>query len=214
MNNLFKQIRVLVVDDHRHIHTVVSKILSDVKEFKVVGHASNGEEAIQLCKAEKPDVVLMDVVMPILDGLEATRVIHSDFPDIKILVLSSFQDHESVHALLRNGAVGYITKDSLTNELVQLIKTTATGKAVLAPEVMKNLFSKPQAEQGINKFNLTDREIEVLLLLADGLQYQQIAEKLAISISTVKFHQNNIFSKLGVQTRSEALVIAVKNNLL
>lgn len=207
-------VRILIVDDHRHIHNIISKILMQEPDLKIVGYASNGLEAIELCKTEKPDVVLMDVLMPNMDGLEATQIIHKEFPHIKILVLSSFQDHESVHALLRSGAVGYVTKDSLTNELVQLIKTTSMGKAVLAPEVMERLFSASPKNTEINKFNLTDREIEVLLLLADGLQYQQLAEKLSISVSTVKFHQTNIFAKLGVQTRSEALVTAVKNNLI
>ncbi len=206
--------RILVVDDHRHVHDVISKILANSRDFAISGHASNGLEAIQLCEADQPDIILMDIVMPLMDGLEATRILHDRYPAIKILVLSSYHDHEGVHALLRNGAVGYITKSSLTEELTHLIGAIAAGKSVFSPEVMQRMIFSAQDPEMINKFNLTDREIEVLLLLADGLQNQQISNKLAISLSTVKFHKTNIFQKLGVQTRSEALVVAVKNNLI
>lgn len=208
-----KQTTILVVDDHRFIHDIISKILDQQPDLKIIGHASNGLEAVQFCQAEQPDMVLMDIVMPIMDGLEAVRTIHGKHPDVKILVLSSFQDHESVHLMLKNGAVGYVTKSALSEELASIIRTILIGKNVFSPEVLERLFS-PQDPQMLHKFNLTDRELEVLLLLAEGLQNQQIAAKLSISPSTVKFHKVNIFEKLGVQTQSEALVVAVKNNLI
>ena len=156
----------------------------------------------------------MDIVMPIMDGLEATRVIHKEYPQIKIVVLSSFQDHEGVYALLKNGATGYITKTSLTADLIDIIRTTVRGNTVITPEVMDKLLKSSSTPQSLYKFNLTDRELEVLVLLADGLQNQQVAKKLAVSLSTVKFHKTNIYHKLGVETLSEALVAAVKNNLI
>jgi len=137
-----------------------------------------------------------------MDGLQATKAIHSRFPAVKILVLSSFYDHGSVQAILRNGAAGYVTKSALTSDLLNVIRIAAQGQTILSPEAMQNLVT-PQGEQVIYRFNLTDRELEVLVLLAEGLTNQQTAEKLSISQSTLKFHSANIFQKLGVQTRSE-----------
>jgi NarL family two-component system response regulator LiaR len=149
--------------------------------------------------------------MPLMDGIEATKALHERLPDIKILVLSSFQDHESVYTMLRNGAVGYLTKSSLAEDLPETIRATVQGKMVFSSEVGAKLLSPPQP---IENFKLTDRELEVLVLLAEGLTNQQTALKLTISTSTLKFHMNNIYQKLGVQTRSEALVLAAKNNLI
>lgn len=205
---------ILVVDDHRFIHDVISKIIGTENDMAVVGHAANGLEAVQFCQSAQPDIILMDVVMPVMDGLEAVRTIHSKYPEIKILVLSSFQDHESVRHMLKNGALGYVTKSSLTSDLINIIRTVLTGKNVFSPDVLERLVFSSQDPQMAHKFNLTDRELEVLVLLAEGLQNQQIAERLTISTSTVKYHKNNIFEKLGVQTQSEALVVAVKNNLI
>lgn len=207
-------IRLLVVDDHRHIHEVISRVLEKVADITVVGQAANGEEAIKLCKDTQPDLVLMDVVMPFMDGMQATEILRAKYPDLKILVLSSFHDHHSVHQLLRNGAVGYVTKDALTSDLVNIIRTTMQGKAVLSANVIETLISPEADPHAIDKFNLTDRELEVLVLMADGLTLQQMGQKLSISLSTVKYHSANIFQKLGAQNRSEALITAVKNNLI
>jgi NarL family two-component system response regulator LiaR len=207
-------IRVLVVDDHRHIHDVITRVLIGISDISIVGQAANGAEAVRLCEEIKPDLVLMDVVMPEMDGMQATERIHEKYPDIKILVLSSFQDHESVHQLLRGGAVGYITKDALTNDLVNVIRTTMQDKAVFSANIIDKLISPEASPQAIEKFNLTDRELEILVLMADGLTLQQIALKLSITLSTVKYHSANIFRKLGTQNRSEALVVALKNNLI
>lgn len=205
---------ILVVDDHHHIHEAVKRILKPVRDLSIAGHAVNGMEAIRFCEAKQPDVILMDIVMPVMDGLEATRILHGKYPAIKILALSSFQDHESVYALLNNGAAGYLTKSSLTNELIPILRATVSGAAVFTTEVMQQFLTTSRSVQSINKFNLTDRELEVLVFLADGMQNQQMANALEISLSTVKFHKTNIFRKLGVTTRSQALVTAVKNNLI
>src|SRR4030066_151507 len=198
-------IRVVLVDDHLQIHRIVQVILGATHDIKLVGQAANGQEGIALCEQYQPDIVLMDVVMPVLDGIKATKVLHESLPAIKILVLSSFQDHESVYAMLRNGAVGYLTKGSLAEDLAETIRATFQGKMVFSSEIGAHLVSPPQPT--VN-FHLTDRELEVLVLLAEGLTNQQTAQKLSISQSTLKFHMSNIFEKLGIQTRSEALVLA------
>lgn len=207
-------IRILVVDDHRHIHEVITRVLMGIPDMSIVGQAANGAEAVELCEEIGPDLILMDVVMPVMDGMQATERIHDKYPDLKILVLSSFQDHESVHQLLRGGAVGYITKDALANDLVNVIRTTMQGKAVFSPNIIEKLISPETSPLAIEKFNLTDRELEILVAMADGLTLQQMALKLSITLSTVKYHSANIFRKLGAQNRSEALVLALKNNLI
>src|SRR5215217_8969055 len=156
-------IRVLVVDDHRHIHDVITRVLMGIPDICIVGQAANGAEAIKLCEEVGPDLILMDVVMPLMDGMQATERIREKHPDLKLLVLSSFQDHESVHQLLRGGAVGYITKDALTNDLVNVIRTTMQGKAVFSPNIIEKLISPEEALPPTDKFNLTDRELEILV---------------------------------------------------
>jgi len=204
-------IRVVLVDDHAQMHRIIHVILGATTDIKLVGQGANGQEGIALCEQYQPDIALMDVVMPVMDGIEATKVLHERLPAIKILVLSSFQDHESVYAMLRNGAVGYLIKSSLAQDLAETIRATFQGKMVFSSEVGAQLVSPPQP--AVN-FHLTDRELEVLVHLAEGLTNQQTALKLSISQSTLKFHMTNIFQKLGVQTRSEALVLAAKNNLI
>ena len=204
-------IRVVLVDDHLQTHRVVQEILNITADIMLVGQGANGQEGISLCAQYQPDIILMDVVMPVMDGIEATKVINERFPDIKILVLSSFQDHESVYAMLRNGAVGYLTKSTLAEDLIETVQATFQGKMVFSPDIVEQLVSPSQPAVD---FQLTDRELEVLVLLAEGLTNQQSAANLSISQSTLKFHMNNIYQKLGVQTRSEALVLAAKNNLI
>ena len=204
-------IRVVLVDDHIQMHRIVHTILGATSDIKLIGQGANGQEGIALCEQYQPDIALMDVIMPVMDGIEATKILRERLPDIKILVLSSFHDHESVYAMLRNGAVGYLTKDSLAQDLTETIRATFQGKMVFSSEVGAQLVSPPQPT--VN-FHLTDRELEVLVLLAEGLTNQQSAQKLSISQSTLKYHMTNIFQKLGVQTRSEALVLAARNNLI
>lgn len=206
-------IRVVLIDDHRHVHQAVAIILEAADDIELVGQGSNGRDAIALCQQLHPDLILMDVVMPVMDGVQATKAIREQFTAVKILVLSSFQDHESVHAMMQNGAVGYITKSALTHDLSDTIRTAYQGNIVLSPEIAAQFLSQNPPNTAA-RFHLTDREIEVLVLMAEGLTMSQIAAKLVISQSTVKFHISNIQTKLGVATRSEALIIAAKNNLI
>lgn len=206
-------IRVVLIDDHRQLHEIVAALLRNVPDMALVGQGANGNDALNLCRELTPDVVLMDVLMPGMNGIEATRLIHERFPQIKVLVLSSYQDHESVYSMLRNGAVGYLIKGSLSQDLVHTIRTTHQGQAVFSPEVAARLINPPSTNS-VERFRLTDRELEVLVLMAEGLTVNQMAQKLFISQSTVKFHTTNILDKLGVQTRSEALIFAAKHNLV
>lgn len=204
-------IRVVLVDDHAQVHGIVRSLLEATADIKLVGQGANGLEGLTLCEQYRPDIVLMDVVMPIMDGIEATKTLQERLPEIKVLVLSSFQDHESVYAMLRNGAVGYLTKDALAQDLAETIRTAFHGKMVFSSEIGAKLTSPPRPAVD---YHLTDRELEVLVLMAEGLTNRQSALRLSISQSTLKYHMTNIYEKLGVQTRSEALVLAAKNNLV
>jgi NarL family two-component system response regulator LiaR len=171
------------------MHRIVHAILGATTDIKLVGQGANGQEGIALCEQYQPDVALMDVVMPVMGGIEATKVLHERFPSVKILVLSSFQDHESVYAMLRNGAVGYLTKSSLAQDLAETIRATFQGKMVFSSEVGAQLVSPPRPTVD---FHLTDRELQVLVLMAEGLNMPEMAAKLVVSPATAKFHMENI----------------------
>jgi NarL family two-component system response regulator LiaR len=206
-------IRVVLVDDQFQMHQIVSILLNATSDIQLVGQGANGQDALDLCAKLSPDLVLMDVLMPGMDGLEATRRLHERFPQVKILALSSLQDHESIYDMLQNGATGYITKNSLSDDLEETIRTICQGKMVFSTEAIAQLLMAPVMPGKVD-FHLTEREMEVLALMADGLNMPQIAAKLNISQSTVKFHIENICRKFGVHTRSEALILAAKNNLV
>jgi NarL family two-component system response regulator LiaR len=206
------KIRVILIDDHRRVHEAVFTVLNSVEDIALIAQGSNGKEALQLCEEHQPDLILMDVVMPVMSGLEATKLIHQRYPHIKILVLSSFQDDESVRAMLQHGAVGYILKGSLIDDLVNTIRITHSGKAVFSSEIASTLLNSAQPK--VQDFGLTGRELEILQLMTEGLNNGEIAAKLVISPSTVKFHIANILHKMNVETRAEAIVLAAKNNLV
>ena len=210
-------IRVLLVDDHSPIHIAISaniEIFDD--EFEIVGHASNGEEAIKLAAQLNPDVILMDVIMPKMDGIEATRRIHEQSPAIKILALSSFQDESSVRDMIKAGAVGYVLKNSSIDDIAHTIRAAYSGKSVFSNEVTQALMNatpeKPPAPTG--DFDLTPREFDVLRLMVKGHNNNQIADELTISLSTAKFHVSSILSKLSASSRVEAVATAIENNLV
>ncbi len=206
-------IRVVLIDDHSWVHEAVAAVLNTTDDIALVGEGSNGAEAVQLCGFYQPDLVLLDVIMPGMDGVEAAKLIHRHYPSIKILVLSSFQDDESVRAMLANGAHGYILKGSLTSELPSVIRAAHFGQAVFSAEILDALLH-PTQPVDVHNFGLTAREREVLSLIAEGLNNSEIGRRLTISPSTVKFHLSNILQKMSVNTRSEAIVLAAKNNLI
>jgi len=208
------KIRILLVDDHIWVHQAVTTILKIAPDMELVGQANNGLEALRLCEELLPDLILMDVVMPHIDGIEATRRIHEYFNGVKVLVLSSFQDDDSVRAMLDSGAIGYVVKGSLSGDLISAIRTAMTGASVFSAEITSVLLKSTQENLVVRNFDLTTRELEVLRLMAKGENNPEIADKLIISQSTVKFHINNILEKMGVTTRSEAIVLAAKNNLV
>ncbi|MBW4438658.1 MAG: response regulator transcription factor [Pleurocapsa minor GSE-CHR-MK-17-07R] len=205
-------IRVLLIDDHRHIHQIVQTALAPFDDLVLVGQGSNGHEAVLLAESLSPDVILLDVVMPDMDGVQAVRIISSRFPRIRILVLSSFQDDETIHDMLRGGASGYVLKGSIAADLVSVIRATHAGESVFSGPIARVLLKQP-AEPS-NTFRLTERELEVLRLMAQGLTNDQIALQLNVSRSTIKFHLANVLQKMGVATRSEAIVLATRSKLL
>jgi NarL family two-component system response regulator LiaR len=213
MSNL---IRVLLVDDHSPVHIAISANIEIFDEFEIVGHASNGEEAVKLAKQLNPDVILMDVIMPKMDGIEATRRIHEHQPEIKILALSSFQDESSVRDMVKAGAVGYVLKNSSIDDIAHTIRAANSGKSVFSNEVTQVLMNAApeKTSEPTGNFDLTPRELDVLRLLIKGHNNNQIADELTISLSTAKFHVSSILSKLNATSRVEAVATAIEHNLV
>jgi NarL family two-component system response regulator LiaR len=219
-----KPIRIILVDDHKIVHQALAEMISFVDDFELVAQGSNGQEAILLCREFSPDVVLMDVVMPRIDGIEATKRILADNPAIKILALSSFQDDVSVNSMLKSGAIGYVLKNASVDELESVIRTVYEGHSVIDISLVQRVFqpyinsqdnqNNQNRGQNQSESNLSPRELEILRLVANGMSYNQIADCLTIGLSTVKFHLGNILTKLGVETRNEAILIAAKNNII
>ncbi len=203
-------IRIALADDHRNIHELITSLVKTVDDIQLVAHASNGIEAIAICDQDEPDILLLDVVMPILNGIEVCERIIQKHPNIKILVLSSFDDDESVHAMLDKGARGYILKSAIGADLLDTIRMIYRGNTVLSSGIMKQLITPPPVQD----FGLTERELAVMRLLAQGAPLDEIAATLIISRSTVKYHLTNILAKLHVETRAEAIALAAKTNLI
>lgn len=206
-------IRIILIDDHSRVHQAIAEMLDFIDDIVLVGQGSNGQEAVSLVAEHRPDLVLMDVIMPVMGGPDATRAIQQSFPGTKVLALSSFQDIDSVRAMLDAGAIGYVLKDGAVDDLADTIRTAHQGKAIFSAEVAQALL-QPNDDAPRQTYDLTERELEVLHCLADGLTHGQIADKLVISQSTVRYHSNNILAKMGVQTRSEAVALAVRSGLV
>ena len=207
-------IRVLSVDDHAILRGGLKFLLLAFEDIELVGEARNGPEAVRLCGQLQPDVVLMDMMMPEMDGVAATQAIKEQYPDIQVLVLSSFSDHASVQRAVQAGAIGYVLKDMPMDELADGIRAASAGKTVLAPEAAQALVRAvgPQAPQP--GFDLTERQLEILTLLVDGLTNNEIAERLILSPYTVRNHVSEILSKLGTSTRTEAAALAMRLGLV
>lgn len=207
-------IKVLLVDDQHLIRQGLKALLELESDLDVVGEAENGQEAIKLVSELSPDVVLMDVRMPIMDGVAATKKIHDDFPAIKILVLTTFDDNSYVTAVLQNGAIGYLLKDTPSEELAVAIRAIYKGYTQLGPGIIKKLVSQFSSdavnykEPPSNLAELTTREKEVLRLIASGASNKEIAQQLYISEGTVKNHVTNILTRLSLRDRTQAAIFA------
>jgi DNA-binding NarL/FixJ family response regulator len=202
-------IRVLLAEDHAVVRTGLLQLLGDLDDVEVVGAATGGKEAIQLAAQERPDVVLMDLEMPDLDGIEATRRIRQADPDVNVVVLTAFSDRQRILGAIDAGAVGYLLKDAEPDELIRGLEAAARGESPLAPKAAQALVAARAAEQ--TDPELTPREREVLALLADGLPNKLIARRLDISEKTVKAHLTNIFQRIGVTDRTQAALWAQRH---
>jgi NarL family two-component system response regulator LiaR len=206
-------IRVLLVDDHAVVRSGLGAVLSTCNGIILAGEAGNGQEAIDLCDKLKPDIVLMDLMMPVMDGVTATADIHKKWPNINIIALTSFKEKEMVEGALKAGAMSYLLKNISAAELITAIRGAVSGQSRLSPEAAQVLI-QDMKHSTTPVLDLTDREKEILALMVDGLGNGDIADRLVVSQSTVKFHVSNILSKLGATSRTEAVVMALKNNLL
>ncbi len=206
-------IRVMLVDDHNVVRSGLATFLRAYDDLELVGEAKNGLEAVKLCGENRPDVILMDLMMPEMDGITATRAILADYPEIKIIAMTSFEDEQLVHDVLAAGAISYLIKNVTSDELAKAIREAASGRSTLSPEAARVLVQATRpAKQPL--YDLTEREQEVLQLVIKGHSNQQIADALVISITTVKAHISSILSKLQLSSRTEAIAYAIKHKLV
>ena len=205
-------IRVLITDDHKVVRRGLRGFLELDPELEVVGEASNGEEAVDMARRLEPDVVLMDLLMPVMDGIEATREIRKEMPDTEVVALTSVLEYASVTRAIKAGAIGYLLKNTEADELCKAIRAGAAGKVQLAPEAASRLISEVRAPASSEA--LTERETEVLKLIARGKANKQIAGELFIDETTVKSHVHSILSKLNVRSRTQAVLYAVRLGLV
>jgi NarL family two-component system response regulator LiaR len=203
----------MLVDDHAVVRSGLSAFLMAFEGLELVGEAGSGEEALRLCEQDQPDVVLMDLVMPGMDGVQTTRAIRERFPQVQVIALTSFPEEDLVQGALRAGALSYLLKNVSAQELASAIQAAHAGRPTLAPEATQALIhaANHPPEPGDD---LTAREREVLALMVDGLHNSDIAERLVVSRSTVKSHVSNILSKLGVSSRAEAISLALRRHLV
>ena len=206
-------IRILLVDDHALVRSGLKNFIYGYEWMEPVGEAGNGQEAIEFCSHHPVDVILMDMVMPVMDGVQATRHILEQKPAIKIVILTSFLEQDMVQQALRAGAIGYILKNVSADDLAKAIRSAYEGRSTLAPEATEALVqaTRSQHQPGAD---LTEREREVLTYLARGFSNAEISRKLSVSLATVKFHLANIYTKLGVNNRVEAVTTALEHNLV
>lgn len=211
-----KPIRVMLVDDHAVVRSGLGAFLMAFDDLELVGEAGSGSEAVAKCAQLRPDVVLMDLVMPGMDGATATKAIRYNCPHIQVIALTSFKDEELVQGALAAGAIGYLLKNVTADELAAAIRSAYAGRPTLAPEATEVLIHASVVAHGPPKIgsDLTEREREVLALMAEGLTNPVIADRLIVSRSTVKFHVSSILSKLGVTSRTEAVALALNNKLV
>lgn len=206
-------IRVMLVDDHDMVRRGLAVFIHGFDDFELVGEASDGEEAIAMVPTYEPDVILMDIQMPNTTGIEATKTIRSQYPDVQIIALTSFKDEELVRSAMEAGAIGYLIKNSSVQDIAAAIRQAAHGVPTLSAEATRALI-KAATQPRRPGYDLTDREYDVLALLVQGMNNSQIADKLFVGRSTVKTHVSNILSKLGVSNRLEAATLAIEYDLV
>ncbi|MET3320407.1 UNVERIFIED_ORG: NarL family two-component system response regulator LiaR [Peribacillus simplex] len=208
-------IKVLFVDDHEMVRIGVSAYLSAQADIEVIGEADNGLKAVELAMELRPDIILMDLVMPEMDGIEATKRIIEKWPEAKIIIVTSFLDDEKVYPALEAGATSYMLKTSKASEIARAVRSTFQGQSVLEPEVTGKMMEKLRRPQKTQLHEqLTNREMEILLLMTQGKTNQEIADELYIALKTAKVHVSNILSKLAVQDRTQAVIYAFKHSLV
>ncbi len=207
-------IKVLLVDDHEMVRLGVSSYLSIQDDIEVIGEAENGRVGYEKALELRPDVILMDLVMDEMDGIESTKLILNDWPEAKIIIVTSFIDDEKVYPAIEAGAAGYLLKTSTAHEIAEAIRATQRGERVLEPEVSTKMMDRLTNRTPILHEDLTNREQEVLLLIAEGKSNQEIADSLFITLKTVKTHVSNILSKLEVEDRTQATIYAFKHGLI
>ena len=212
-DTLSQPIRVMLVDDHAMVRRGLATFLKAFDDLLLAGEAENGADAVQMCAEVLPDVILMDMVMPGMDGVSATRAIRQQFPMVQVIALTSFKEGELIKNALEAGAIGYLLKDISADELAQAIRAVHIGRSALSPEasqILVQMVNQPPAPG----LDLTEREREVLGLMIEGSSNSQIALKLRVSSSTIKSHVSNILSKLGVSSRTEAVSLALRNRIV
>jgi len=212
-------IRVLVVDDQELVRAGFIMILNTQDDIDVVGEAPNGSDAVEAVRRLRPDVVLMDIRMPVMDGLEATRILKARNIDLRVLILTTFDPDEYVYKALKAGASGFVLKDIPPHELLAAVRVVAKGEGLLAPSITQRLIAQfaerpppPEASRELER--LTDREAEVLRLMAKGLSNSEIAEQLYLSLTTIKSHVAGVLAKLGLRDRVQAVVFAYENGIV
>lgn len=213
-----KRIKILIADDYQVVRHGLSVLMRTENDFEIVAFAKDGQEAIDLCEARDPDVLLIDIKMPRVDGIQAMREIHERFPHIRMIALTSYQEDELIQSALKAGAVGYLMKDGSIDSVIQAVRKAYDGKHALSEEAVKMLvdLSIKQKENNSDRgdYNLSEREIEVLECIVEGMTNNQIADKLVVSRSTVKFHVSSILNKLNVSSRTEASTMAIREGLI
>jgi NarL family two-component system response regulator LiaR len=209
----FQPIRIMLVDDHAMVRRGLATFLMVFDDFELVGEAENGEAALRLCAEVLPEVILMDMVMPGMDGASATRAIRQQFPQVQVIALTSFKEGEMIRNALEAGAIGYLLKDVSADDLARAIRAAHAGRATLSPEAAQALVETTNTPPAPG-LDLTEREREVLTLMIEGLNNTQIAGKLTVSPSTIKSHVSNILSKLGVASRTEAVTLALRHRIV
>lgn len=210
-----KMIKVVFVDDHEMVRIGVSSYLSAQPDIEVIGEADNGRKGVELCLELRPDVILMDLVMKEMDGIEATRDIINAWPEAKIIIVTSFLDDEKVYPALEAGATSYLLKTSKASEIANAVRLTFHGQSILEPEVTGKMMMKMRQRDAVHPHDqLTTREMEILMLMAEGKTNQEIADELFIALKTAKTHVSNILSKLDVQDRTQAVIYAFKHSLV